>query len=178
MSSRGFHRHGVRGHGFGGFGCGTAGMGGRWREGAGGSPMSGPAGGWRDDRLTGSPNPHRLFKDPENGVIFGVCAGLAAYFGLQVWQVRVAAVVSLLIFMPQTILAYLVLAAILPRRPAQLYRTPEEEEFWRSVSGTPRETFSALRHRFRDFDERIAAMERTVTSNEFKLDRDIRNLDR
>lgn len=145
------------------------------------NPMRGPRGGRRRDPLAGSPDRHRLYRDPGNGVIFGVCAGLADYFGLRVWQMRVVAVLCLVFFLPQTVAVYLVLAAVLPRRPAPVDRSPDEEEedeFRRSVGGTPGETVFALRHKFRELDERIGAMERTVISNEFKLDREIRNLDR
>ncbi len=51
----------------------------------------------RDERPYQSPNPHRLYRDPDAGVIFGVCAGLADYFGVKIWQVRTAAVLMLMI---------------------------------------------------------------------------------
>jgi phage shock protein PspC (stress-responsive transcriptional regulator) len=46
--------------------------------------------------------------------IWGVCAAIAAKFGWQTWIVRVAAVVSLILFTKISLLAYLVLGLVLP----------------------------------------------------------------
>ena len=62
-------------------------------------------------------------------------------------------------------------------RPRQIaYGGREEERFWRAVSGRPRDTFHGLRHEFREMEQRLATLERIVTSPEFKLDREIRDL--
>ena len=124
-----------------------------------------------------SPNPHRLYRNPDRGMVAGVCAGLADYFGIKDWQVRGLAVLALLVFTPQTLLAYLVLAVVLKRRPPHLYRDTEEEAFWRSVSNQPDQTFSGLRYKFRDLEQRLISMESHVTSEEFKLRREFRNLE-
>ncbi|MGP1394397.1 MAG: envelope stress response membrane protein PspC [Inquilinaceae bacterium] len=130
------------------------------------------------DPLYTSQNPHRLYRDPANGVLFGVCAGLADYLGVRRVHVRLGAFVALLIFTPQTLFVYVLAAILLRRKPAQIYRTDDEERFWRSVSSTPRETFGTLRHRFRELDQRLAAMEGHVTSDEYRLDREIRDLNK
>jgi phage shock protein PspC (stress-responsive transcriptional regulator) len=56
----------------------------------------------------------RLFKDPENKVISGVCSGIASYFGIQdaIW-VRLA-FLSVLFFFGTGILLYIILSIILP----------------------------------------------------------------
>jgi len=124
------------------------------------------------DDLGRSPNPHRLYRDPERGVFLGVCAGLADYIGIAVWQVRLATVVLALFFLPQVLVVYLALGVFVKRRPRRpLYRTPDEERFWRSVSGKPDATFHDLRHRFRALDARLARLERHVTSDEYALRR-------
>lgn len=129
------------------------------------------------DRFTESPNPHRIYRDPDNGVFLGVCAGIAAYFGVSPGKVRFGAVVLGLIFFPHILIAYLAAAVFLKRRPRLLYRSPDEEVFWRSVSVQPADTFSAIRHNFRELEQRLAGMERYVTSSEFKLNRDFRDLE-
>lgn len=140
--------------------------------------MAGTAEMTRDDRIYRSPNPHRLYRDAEGGVIFGVCAGMADYFDVKTWQVRAAAALLLLFFTPWAVLAYLMAAIFIPRRPDRRpYRSRDEEEFWRSVSGRPEQTFSAMRYRFRALEERLAGLERHVTSDEFKLHRDFRDIE-
>lgn len=124
----------------------------------------------------GSPN--RLFRDPRNGIILGVCAGIAGYFGVERWVVRLAAVVALLMFTPATILVYLVLGFILPRAPERLYESSEEARFWRNVRVDPARSFSELRHRFRGLEHRLRAMEAYVTSEAYRVNRDINDLDR
>jgi phage shock protein C len=129
------------------------------------------------DRFTESPNPHRIYRDPDNGVLLGVCAGIAAYFGISSGKVRFGAVVLAFFFFPHVVIAYLAAAVFLKRRPRLLYRSPDEEVFWRSVSVQPADTFSAIRHNFRELEQRLVGMERYVTSSEFKLNRDFRDLE-
>ena len=63
------------------------------------------------------------------------------------------------------------------RTAAPVSKSRDEEEFWRSVSGRPEQTFSALRYRFRTLEERLAGLERHVTSDEFKLNRAFRDIE-
>jgi len=134
--------------------------------------------GGRDD-LGRSPNPHRLYRNPDNGVFLGVCAGIADYLGIPVWQVRVGAVVLALFFLPQTVLVYLAMGVFVRRRPRRpLYSSPDEERFWRSVSGKPDATFHDIRHRFRALDSRLARLERHVTSDEYALRREFEDMEK
>lgn len=58
-----------------------------------------------------------LYRDTRNGKLFGVCAGLAEYFGFERWVVRII-VASLVVFMgPMPVIAYLVLTFILDKKP-------------------------------------------------------------
>jgi len=124
-----------------------------------------------------SPNPHRLYRDPQRGVIFGVCAGIAEYFGIQPGLVRLAMAAALVFFTAPVGLGYLLAMAVLPRRPPDLYRTSEEEEFWRTVSTKPDRTLAGLHTRWRDLERRLGGLETYVTSKEFELNRAIRDLD-
>ena len=56
----------------------------------------------------------RLKKDMENAVIFGVCAGIAKEYGLDITLVRIAFVATSLFF-GSAILIYLVLALVMPK---------------------------------------------------------------
>ena len=125
-----------------------------------------------------SPNPHRLYRDPQRGVLGGVCTGVADYFGVQPMVVRLAMLFALFFFSVPLVIAYVIALLVLPVRPAQLYRDAEEEAFWRTVSTKPDRTLAGLTQRFRDMDKRIVGMEAYVASKEFELNRAIRDLDR
>jgi phage shock protein C len=132
----------------------------------------------RSDSPFASPNPHRLYRNPATGKLFGVCAGLADYFGLDPLVIRAATVIGLIVFSMPVIIGYGLLALILPARPPSLFRSPAEEEFWRAVTTRPDVTAAAVRSKFRDLEKRLRNLETTVSSREFELSRAIRNLDR
>lgn len=126
-----------------------------------------------------SPNPHRLWRDPERGRVFGVCAGLAEYFGIAAFPLRFFAVAaSLFGFFLPIVAAYLLLAAVLRPRPTEVFRSEEEEAFWRSVSIQPDRSVAGLHRKFGELERRIAGMEACVTSREFQLEREIGDLER
>jgi phage shock protein C len=91
---------------------------------------------------------------------------------------RIGAAILLFTGVGFIIPVYLVVWAITPVQP---YRprnlSPDEERFWTSVSDRPRETFSNIRYKFKDMDDRLARMERAVTSEEWKLKREFRDLE-
>ncbi len=64
-----------------------------------------------------SPNPYRLTRSRTNRILCGVCGGLAEYFGWKAWHVRLAAVLSLMVFHPATIVAYIVGCFVMKRSP-------------------------------------------------------------
>lgn len=123
-------------------------------------------------------NPHRLYRNPGKGKLFGVCAGLADYFGIDPLPVRIGSVLGLIFFSGPVVIAYLIAALALKPRPETLYRDKAEETFWRAVSNKPEQTLSGLRHKFRDLERRLGGMEAYVTSAEFELNRAINDLER
>lgn len=130
-----------------------------------------------EDAPAGGPRPSRLYRNTERGVIFGVCAGLADYFGISRFIVRIVAVIALFMFPPPTLFCYFMAALLIPRAPAYHYASDAEKEFWRQVRVKPSESLSRLRHRYRDQEQRIRNMEAFVTSSEAKLHRAFRDLD-
>lgn len=120
-------------------------------------------------------NPHRLFRDKENAVIAGVCAGIADYFGLNRKGVRLVTFLMILFppFFAFVIISYVILAIVLPVKPTNLFQDQEQAEFWRGVSNAPSDVFGALRHRFRELNHRLEKMEAFVTSKEFEIDREL-----
>lgn len=118
-------------------------------------------------------NPHKLYRDKDNAMLAGVCAGLATYFGLSRKGLRLVVAISTLFFFPFMVPAYIVLAIILPAKPKDLYQDENQEKFWRGVSMAPTDVFSNLSHRFRELDLRLQKMEAYVTSREFEMDREL-----
>jgi phage shock protein C len=120
-------------------------------------------------------NPHRLFRDKENAMIAGVCAGIAEYFGLNRKGVRLVTFLFILFppFFAFVVISYIVMAIVLPVKPGNLYENTEQAEFWRGVSNAPSDVFGALRHRFRELNHRLEKMEAFVTSKEFEIDREL-----
>ena len=78
-----------------------------------------------------SRRPGGLYRDRENGWIFGVCAGVAEYFGFRVCAVRLITAVALLLFFWPTVLTYGVATLLLREKPLIFAGRTEEYEFWR-----------------------------------------------
>jgi len=130
---------------------------------------------------TSSPNPIRFQRSRCDRVIAGICGGIAERFG---WEPLVVRLLALALFLflagPLVLIAYIVVWMITPRRslatgsPAN----PDEEHFWRGVSDQPRATFSNLKYSFMDLEDRLQSLERNVTSDEWRLRRQFRDLER
>ncbi|MEM6627968.1 MAG: envelope stress response membrane protein PspC [Pseudomonadota bacterium] len=131
------------------------------------------------DEYTRSPNPKRFSRNRHDRVIAGVCGGIADRMGWDPTLVRIATVVS--IFTPlsgMVILGYVLTWMITPSRIKRKDLSPDEERFWRDVSDRPADTFSNIRYKFKDLDQRLQGMERIVTSEEWRLRRQFKDLER
>jgi phage shock protein C len=106
-----------------------------------------------------------------------VCAGIADYFGVSVGLVRFLMFLSALFFTMPTVFGYFVAALVLKRRPEHLYGSREEEAFWRSVRLEPSRTAHDLLRKFQELERRLRAAEARVTSSEFKLRRQFKDLE-
>ena len=130
------------------------------------------------EQMPQEPSWRRLYRNPKRGWIAGVCAGLADYFGLSVGVVRLATLVLLIAFTLPTFIAYVIAAMVLERRPEAMHASREEEAFWRSVRLEPSRTARDLARKFQDMERRLRAAEAKVTSSEYKLRRQFRDLER
>lgn len=74
----------------------------------------------------------RFYRDSQHRLIFGVCAGLAEYFELPVWLVRVVAVVLAWYFLVPAVIAYLIAALLMPKKPSHFYSHTDKRAFWRN----------------------------------------------
>ncbi|HJU20660.1 MAG TPA: envelope stress response membrane protein PspC [Stellaceae bacterium] len=120
----------------------------------------------------------RLYRDPERGLLAGVCAGIAEYVGLRPVQMRLLAIVGLVFFFVPTVIVYVALALALPAKPPDLYRADDEAQFWRTVRTAPNEALSALRARCRSAEQRLADIESLIASEEYQLRRKFRDIER
>ncbi len=124
------------------------------------------------------PNPHRLYRNRMRKRWCGVCSGIADYYNIDVTLVRIGFIASFFIFGPFVFLAYFIACFAMPtRHEKQPEMKPEEDQFWRGVERRPGVTFSNLRYQFRDLEGRLVDLERTVTSKEWKLRRQFRDLE-
>ncbi|HVY65779.1 MAG TPA: envelope stress response membrane protein PspC [Gammaproteobacteria bacterium] len=116
---------------------------------------------------------NRLYRIPRRGVIFGVCAGLADYFGFDVTVTRVIVVLGAMFSAPLVIVAYVVLGFLLP---ARAYGDREADPVQAQLRSNPHSSLSSVRYRFRDLDVRLQRLEKYVTSSRYKLDREFQQL--
>ncbi len=120
----------------------------------------------------------RLYRDPENGKVMGVLAGLADYMGVRVGVLRCLFILGCLFgwFIP-LVPAYFIAGFLLEPKPADLYEDAEEEAFWRSVRRAPDYTTQDLKRKLAAVDRRIQEMEAYLTSRRFRLDRELKGLE-
>ncbi len=135
---------------------------------------------------------NKLYRDGENGMIAGVCAGLADFFDVNVKMLRIAVAVGALFF-PSLILAYIVLALLLKKKSAgdgngaadeprkrKKKRARRDDSaatgFGSQDHAQPHATLSRVRRRFADLDARLQRLEKYVTSERYRLDREFEGL--
>jgi phage shock protein C len=86
---------------------------------------------WEHGHRHGCGSAGGLYRDRENGWIFGVCAGFADYANLRTGTVRIIAVACLILFFWATVIAYLAATLLLKTKPLTWSGRCEEYEFWR-----------------------------------------------
>jgi len=127
-----------------------------------------------------SPNPQRLYRSRSDKVWLGLCGGVAARFGWEPLLVRLAFVFGLFMtgFFP-LIFFYIIAAMLTPKAPyGRPDLRPDEDQFWRNVSDRPRMTASGLKYTFMDLEQRLQNIERSVTSEEWRLKKAFRDLEK
>ncbi len=127
-----------------------------------------------------SPNPKRFYRKRHDKVVAGVCGGLAERFGWNPLLVRIAA--ALMFFFlagPLIVVAYVVVWMITPYAPIGYGSySADEDAFWRGVTDRPRATFGTIKYSFMDLEERLKNIERTVTSDEWRLRQEFKDLEK
>jgi phage shock protein C len=120
---------------------------------------------------------NKLYRSPRRGMIFGVCAGIAEYFGFDVTVTRVIVAIGALFAFPMICGAYVVLAFLLPVKQYTGTERDTVDPVQRQVRASPHDTLASVRYRFNDIDTRLQRLEKYVTSNRYKLEREFRRLE-
>ena len=133
--------------------------------------------------------PKRLRRNKIDGVFGGVCAGLADHWGTDPIIIRIATVLLFFFLLgPLVILAYFLMWIFVPkdkrapyyreyreakkaRRKRRENRSDEEAAIVRTAS------FRDVKSKFRSLEERLQDLERSVTSKEWRLRREFRDLE-
>lgn len=141
-----------------------------------------------------------FYRDKSRGKICGVCAGVADYLDVEVWQVRLVAVLGLFFAGSVAVPMYFILCFIMDDKPYYRRMTDaiddEDEDDMEApmtpgarASDTgrdrPRQVYPNLtnveklrmaKDRFAELENRLRAMESHVTSSQFELQREIRKI--
>lgn len=147
----------------------------------------------------------QMYRDTENARIAGVCAGIANYFGLERWLVRILVVTAFFLLAgPFVFIAYVACWFILDTKPKGVASATKDlfskakghvgkgwrnsytgEEHSQKVSvktkvwqagEPPKQAFHDIAGRFRDAELRLRKVEKYVTSKEYQLNREISRL--
>ena len=130
--------------------------------------------------------PHKkLRRNKIDGVIGGVCAGVGDYIGLDAVIVRILTVISFFISGGITFWAYVALWIFVPsdkrapyhreyreaRRAKKHAKEQQQERPVRTAS------FRDVKSKFRSLETRMQDLEKSITSKEWQLRRDFRDLE-
>ena len=117
----------------------------------------------------------RLRRNKTDGILGGVCAGFGDYFGINHTIMRIIFVLFI-IFLSFPLLAYVLLWVFIPKDKRVSYR---RECHKTPVAAVVRSSSARnAKSKFRSLENRLQDIERSVTSTEWKLRRDFRDLER
>ena len=111
-----------------------------------------------------------------DGIIFGVCRGLAHYFDFSVFWARIIAVIFLIVsgFWP-AIGLYLIAAALMKPAPVIPLATEAEKEFYNSYTSSRHLAAQRIKRRYENLEKRLRRMEHLVTAREFDWEERFKN---
>ncbi|MCA2018378.1 envelope stress response membrane protein PspC [Vibrio tritonius] len=120
-----------------------------------------------------------LYRDPRNGKLTGVCAGVANFFGLERWLVRILVVSATLLgggFL--VILLYIALSLMLEKQPYMQneYSTLTIKSKPWEQGKTAKQLLETIDHDLQQVESRVKKMEAYVTSEAFDVNREFNKL--
>lgn len=121
-----------------------------------------------------------LMRDKTKGKIAGVCAGIAEYFNIEVWLVRIIAVTALIFSSSFVFVIYVAMWFILDeKKPEPVSHSHHtvgvKTKVWQAGE-PPQRAFHEIAREFQEMEQSLQKMERYVTSNAYKLDRELGQL--
>ena len=128
-------------------------------------------------------NNRELYRDTYNGKLSGVCAGLANYFGCEVWLIRILVISAALLggsFL--VLLAYIAMTLMLEKQPENYVMSLKAEQEHKLKSKpwqqgqTPDVLLNTLEKDFDILEGKVRELEAYVTSETFKVDREFSHL--
>ena len=125
-------------------------------------------------------NYDRLSRDginrSRNGIIFGVCRGLAEHFAFSLFWARAIAIIFLLVsgFWP-AIGLYLVATILMKPAPVIPIESEAEKEFYNSYTNSRHLAAQRIKRRYESLEKRLRRMEHIVTAREFDWDERLNN---
>ncbi|MCX8035560.1 MAG: envelope stress response membrane protein PspC [Candidatus Sumerlaeia bacterium] len=105
-----------------------------------------------------------------NGMILGVCKGIADYLEFPVTALRAITVILMLITGPGIalwVIAYFVVALLMKPEPILPFESESDREFYDSYAGSPSLAIHRLKQTYDALDRRIQRMESIVTSKDW-----------
>ncbi len=122
----------------------------------------------------------RLYRDKDKAVLGGVCAGLAEYLGFNLKVTRFLAVIAFLCAMPFAVVGYLAAVFLIPSSSSRTQGGRDYEELrkekLREEIRTAKPDVDEVRRRYKSMEERLARIEKYVTSSRYELDEKLRKL--
>lgn len=121
-----------------------------------------------------------LMRDKAKGKIAGVCAGIAEHYHIEVWLVRIIAVTALIFSSSFVTVIYIALWFILDEKkpePAALNTSQigVKTKVW-EAGEAPTRALQEIQQEFQAMEKSLQRMEHYVTSNSYKIDRELNQL--
>ena len=103
-----------------------------------------------------------------NGIILGVCRGIAEYFDFSIFWTRTIALILLFFsgFWP-IIGLYLIAALLMKPEPVLPIQTEDQQEFYESYLHSRKGATDRLKRKYDNLEHRIQRIEHLVTTREF-----------
>lgn len=122
----------------------------------------------------------QLTRDKANGKIAGICAGIAEYFNIEVWLVRIIAVTALIFSSSFVAVIYFAMWFILDEKKTDPVSQSQHHlgvktKVWQAGE-PPKRAFHDIAQEFNELENSLQKMERYVTSNAYKIDRELNRL--
>lgn len=112
-----------------------------------------------------------LYRDPANGRIAGVCAGIAARFDMETWLVRIIAFSIAITNFGLFFIIYIAAWLLMDKKPevaAEHETVTVKSKVWQRGE-SPTQAIREISQQFDRVEQKLQRMERVVTSREFEL---------